>query len=112
MVPFVCILVLWGQKIWKALEAVFFSVHLGSSNPRWIILFKPMISIFRFSLYYYCDRTFKDNIVKNNTKLTIDTSSKRVEQAPEFDAEDEVEEPPLESLIRTKSEILNATVAF
>jgi len=65
----------------------------------------PRPPLFRFSLYYYCDRTFKDNIVKKDTKLTIDTSVKRVERTPEFDAEDEVEEPPLESLIRTKYEL-------
>jgi hypothetical protein len=34
--------------------------------------------------------------------LTIETSVKKVNAAPEFDAEDEKEEPPLESLIRTK----------
>ena len=65
-------------------------------------LSKQVSLLYRFSLYYYCDRTFKDKDPKKDTKLTIDTSVKKVERAPEFDAEDEVQEPPLESLIRTK----------
>jgi hypothetical protein len=56
----------------------------------------------RFSLYYYCDRTFKDPADKKETKLTVITSKKKAAGVPEFDADDEAEEPPLESLIRTK----------
>ena len=63
---------------------------------------KQFSLLFRFSLYYYCDRTFKDKEVKKETKLTINTSEKKAESAPEFDAEDNVKEPLLESLIRTK----------
>ena len=77
---------------------------MGQANIIYLFydIFSKMCFLFRFSLYYHADRELKDDEVKTDTKLTIETSVKKVNAAPEFDAEDEKEEPPLESLIRTK----------
>ena len=53
--------------------------------------------ISRFSLYYFSHAHIKDGNVKKETKLTIEALLKKAEKV-----EDEAEDPPLVSLIRTK----------